>query len=487
MASLLAALAALASALVAVVAGPGRAQGDVAADQQRAMERLLSGYQAAWESRNPFEILGLAPEGSPLFVELLDSPRFDLLASTRLRLVEPAITGTDGGRRTVSVSFLKWHEDLFHNGTLSAGWSRVTMTVRQFDDGWRVVEHRVGAPEGDPEAGGHHYLSANPNTWGEHRSRAERFAQQAYQRLGQAEYQEALALVSRAMAAAPEDERAGRLAFIHGNHYFHAQLHWLAAVLHERLGDVDQAAAEARQALAHNAAFPLALNLLADILARQGRLGEALATLQQSLAAWGHQPDVRALIGFFDKAERHYPEPTQREAYLSTRGKLPQEIIETLTGLLEADRRNIETRRALAKAYIENYQPDKAEKVLTENEYLYPDDLETHYLLGRTYVLLRRYDDALAFFKRVWEGSPGYRDTLVFLSELNALQLRHRNAIAYLREGLRRSPGDPEILFKLGSYLLREGQRFEALAVLREARRTRPPLPIRREIHKAFQ
>jgi tetratricopeptide (TPR) repeat protein len=201
----------------------------------------------------------------------------------------------------------------------------------------------------------------------------------------------------------------------------------------------------------------------------------------------GEQPVIAARVAFYEAARDHFPEGNKRALFLSTRGTTPDKAIEILKNLLTLDRKNGETRRRLAVAYLLNYDPDNAEKVLLEAEFHHPHDKETHYLLGRCYVAMRRYDDALAFFGQVWSRDPAHEETLLFLAELNANQRRYRNAIGYLREALALRPDDPVVLFKLGLYSLKAGQRFNALSHLRQARATHPPASVREPLHELLK
>lgn len=236
-------------------------------------------------------------------------------------------------------------------------------------------------------------------------------------------------------------------------------------------------------ALSVNPAFPLALNYLADTEVRRSEPQRAIELWQQSLQIAPNQPSIRARREFMEAALQHYPDGELRQLFLATRSLSPAAAAQALVELLSIDRKNPETRRRLAIAQLLNHDPDAAEKTLLENRMLHADDLETDYLLGRTYLAQRRYEESLAAFAKVWNRTPTYRDVVVYLTEMNGLQGRYRNAVGYLREALHHRPNDATLLYKLGVYSLKLGHRFEATALLRQARAATPPVTIRQSLY----
>ena len=476
-------LAWLALALVVAAAAPSRAGEPVPAD----VDALLQSYRAAWESRNPFQLIDLTPKGSSVFTPLLASERFEKVARTVVELSDVEVFTREGDAARV-VRFRKVQEDLFEVGTVTRGDGRFEITAVPGDEGRLLISSHVDLELGD---GGRElegpYLSTNPATWGDGRPPGERQFYLAYQKMLGGQFDEARDMLIRLLALPQEMSRLDDVRYLVGNQYFFAQIHYFLGLASERTGDHEAALEQMQLALSINPELPLALSFLADDAAERGDLDEAIRLWRQSLATAPHQPAVTARLELTDAALGNYAEGRARSLFLSVRGAPPDKAIETLKELLLLDRRNPETRRRLATVYLLNYDPENAEKVLLENEAFHPADLETQYLLGRTYVAMRRFDDALTFFGKVWSRDPAYRDTLAFLGELNALQRRYRNAIGYLKEALRKEPDDPVVLFKVGLYSLKAGQQFNALTYLRQARSHNPPESIREELHGLLQ
>lgn len=448
------------------------------------VEALLARYEAAWESRNPFALVDLAAPGSEVFDSLLGIDRFDQLARTavELRDVEVVDELPHGG---VVLEVTKIQEDLFRVGTITRGVARFALTLVPTTDGQLLVlRHEQVAPTKSNEG---RYLSSNAATWGDDRPPGERLLYLAHADVLAGRFEDAHDVLVNLLALPQSASRLDELRYMLGNQLFFAQIHYLRGVSALRTGRHEEAVEQMELALGVNPDFPLAMDALADEALARGELERAIELWSRSLVLAPDRPAVQAHVDFAVAARDHYGEGAQREQFLAIRGLPPDKSIDALAALLRADRRNAETRRRLAVAYLHNYDPESAEKVLLENDFHHPEDVETHYLLGRTYLAMRRPDDALASFAKVWAQDPNYQDTLLFLAELNASQHRFRNAVGYLKEALRRRPDDPVVLFKLGLFSLKAGQRFDALGYLREARANRPPEPVRRELQALFR
>lgn len=470
-------------ALVAlcVLGGAPRAHADGGSEK---VTELLQRYEQAWESRSPFALVDLAVPGSNTFDALLGSDRFDQIQRTSVELRDVDIVGTlaNGG---FEVQVTKVQEDLFHVGTVTRGVARFELTLVPSTDGeLAILRHRALGPESDVDG---RYLSSNPATWGSSRPAGERLFYLAHARILEGRFEEAYDSLVKLLALPQSASQLDQVRYALGNQFFFAQIHYFLGYAAHRLGREEVALEQMRLALGVNPDFPLALSTLADEALARGALDEALELWQRSLAAAPRQPAVEERLAFARAALDRYPEGPQRTLFLSVRGMPPDKAIDTLGELLRLDRRNAETRRRLAVAHLLNYDPENAEKVLLENDFHHPQDVETHYLLGRTYLAMRRPEEALASFAKVWSQDPSYKDTLLYMAELNGNQHRFRNAIGYLKEALRLRPDDPVVLFKLGLFSMRAGQRFDALGYLREARANHPPQRVRLELHDLFQ
>lgn len=476
-----------AAVVVALVAGwavTGHARGDVQGDGT--LDALLRRYEDAWESRNPFELVDLAAPGSDCFDALLESDRFDQIARTAVELADVTVVRelAHGG---ALVELTKTQEDQFRVGTVTRGVARFALTVVRAPDGQlQIARHELLEPAGAEEGAGTG-LSSNPATWADDRPPGERLFYLAHAHVLAGRFEEAHDLLANLLALPQSASRLDEVRYMLGNQLFFAQVHYLRGVAAQRTGRHEEGVEQMELALGVNPDFPLAMDALADEALARGEFGRAIELWTRSLELAPGRPAVEARLDFAIAARDHYPDADRRAQFLAVRGLPPDKAIDALTVLLRSDRRNTETRRRLAAAYLLNFDPESAEKVLLEGELLRPEDLETHYLLGRTYLAMRRPDDAVASFAKVWAKDPDHGDTLLYLAELNAAQHRFRNAVGYLKEALRRRPRDPVILFKLGVFSLKAGQRFDALGYLREARENHPPEAVRRELRALFR
>ena len=221
--------------------------------------------------------------------------------------------------------------------------------------------------------------------------------------------------------------------------------------------------------------------------AARGDLEGAVALWSRSLSVYAEQPEVRSSLDFHRKALRYYADADLRALFLGVRGLPPSKAAEKLSALARLSTDEPETRRRLAVAYLNARQPEKARLALNDNEYLHPGDLETTYLLARTYVALERLDDAAALLARLWERSPGYRDTEILLAQIYAVQNRDADAEGVLREALASQPERPDLLYRLGLLALRRGATSEARDALQRATELRAPAELRRAIYEALR
>jgi tetratricopeptide (TPR) repeat protein len=452
-----------------------------AADLPDEIESALSRYTVAWEARDPFALVELTPPGSPLFVPLLPSRRFEQVAETRVRLKDVVLAQSER-EGDWTVEFTRVHEDVFYAGTVSRGIARERLRIGRVGDDVYITDHKVVGGPGElvPTTA---YLSGNPLTWGREHEPAERAFYLAYRDFLLGEYESARAALWSLVSRPYSETGLDALDYATGNQRFIAQVHYFLGMCEGLLDHHDKAEAQIRLALHLEPKFPLALNFLASDAAARGDHEQALELWTASLAGFADQPDVRSQVELLTAAFAGFAESEAREAYLSIRGAPPSQAIPVLQELVRKDRKAAEARRRLATVYLLDYQPAAAEKVLRDNLDVHPGDIESLYLLGRTYLATDRVDEALGQFVQVWGEAPGYRDTL----EISAYLGRHRLALGYLRDGARVAPGDPRLLYKTGVLALEMGRRFEGISYLRRARDARPPAELRVAIHKALQ
>jgi tetratricopeptide (TPR) repeat protein len=451
------------------------AQAPAPAIDADALQSLLERYRVAWERNDPFALAALSRQRDNPFQSLLAYERFDAVAESEVLLTDLEVAPADtAGQWTVA--FTRTQEDLFRTGLVSRGIARVQMRLASANRGLVVLEHAVAGRPGGEVADG--YGSSAPDTWSEEHSAFDRALFAAFRLMLAGAHEDAAKALSE-LTTAPSGLPTPAL-FDPSLHV--AKAHYLLALCHQRTGDVGQVDASLDQALTLHPRFSLALNARAARRLSRGELDGAILDWQRSLEVHPRQPEAKAQLEFLSAAVTQYPDPALRAEALSVRGQPSPEAVSTLKSLLRKDKTNVETRRRLASVYLLAHDAKSAEKVLLENELLHPTDIETQYLLGRTLLAMDRIDDALKLFAKVWASQPGYRDTLVYLAELNAYLRRNRLAMSYLSEGLELAGDSPEVLYKLGLLSLKVGRNFEGLSYLRRAKENRPPAAIRRHI-----
>jgi len=444
------------------------------------VQRFLEKYEEAWESRNPFQLIGLSPVGSRVFTPLLSSERFDQCKKTDIQLEDIQVEERDGGKRA-DVRFTKIQEDLFWVGTITRGRARIKMTLQKTDAGYQIIDHGIdeAASEG---LFGDVYVSSNPMTWHKGIHPLEQKFYLAYQKIILGQFNEGKALLEELANFTPEKSGLDQIQYSLGTHIFRAQIHYFLGLCEKKLGNTSEWIARMKHAAEMHQSFPLALNEIAEYSAGKGELSGALKAWRLSLDLGPNQTGVAEQIDFHEGALL-YPAGEQRDLYLQTRDLPPSQTLEVLGKLLSLAPNHVETRRRLAIAHLLDYDPGSAEKHLKITQFLVPGDVETEYLLGRVYMSQSRFEDAYKQFQIVWNEQPGYRDCLVYLSEISSMKRRYRQALSYLREALRLQPGDPVILYKLGVYSLKLGDRFEAMAYLRQSMEAGPPEHIRQDLY----
>ncbi len=478
------AAAAVVVLLALVCAAPPRA---AAEEVPRSVADLLARYEAAWEANDVFALLALGASGGSAFLDLLDDARIDRVVESDVTISDVRVTPHERLLDARVVRFRKVHEEVFAAGTVTRGVADIEMVVRDGPDGARVLDHRV-VPFPRPD--GSEYRPDDPSSWGDEHTPAETAFHRGYRSLQEGDCEDALQQFQFILQG--EDRWIGSGAveappFATGANRFLAQSNHFAAVCELRRGDRTRALALAHRALELSPAFPLALNFLAERAIEDGDIETAAAHWRRSLDAWPDQPEIDAKLVFHEKALKYYADPDLRELYLGVRGLPPAKAAVRLQRLLRRSGEEPETRRRLAVCFLQAMQPDKAKQVLIDNEYLNPHDLETQYLLARTYVALQRLEDAAAMLQRVWARAPGYRDSEVLLAEVFAALHRHADALGVLQDALAKEPEDPLVHYKLAVWSRRLGRVAEARSYLRRAAELHPPATVRRAIWDGLQ
>ena len=468
---------------VLVVLGLVLARGDrsVHADEGAREEivGLLQEYQEAIRTSHPLGLTALQMEDSGVFDRLLTHPRWDAIHDARVLLQEVSIEPV--GRR-YAVRFQRVTEELFRSGLFVRSYAWCTLVLVRNDEGLlRVVDHQLDAPPEDDEGT---YSPADPFTWGARNSAAERQLMIGIEHHRRGDMAEA----SRAFVrAAGRVETDGLPDFIMGPTWFQAELSYFLALTALHQERRNEAYARAAEALRFNRKFPLALNLMARLRFDDNEIEAAAELWEESFREDPQQQEIGALSRYLQQAHDAKREKI-RETLLGLLDAPAYQLVEELTPLKERNRRDVALAHLLARAHLSGGDTKAALKAL-EGIQRKRRTPETHYLMGRTFLLMEHPDRAMTEFRRVWADEPGYRDTLTWLVEVPAAQGRRLEALSFAEEGRRRNEDtDPAMLAaRIGLLELDTGRLFEATTHLKEAAKSRLPATLREAVGSALR
>ncbi|MBM4371949.1 MAG: hypothetical protein FJ098_09860, partial [Deltaproteobacteria bacterium] len=380
------------------------------------------------------------------------------------------------------VRFRRDTEELFRSGLFVRSRAWCTLVLARADSGdLRIVDHRL---EPRPVEGGETYSPADPFTWGDAADAAERLVMEGLEHHRRGE----VASAGRAFQqAALEVERGGVPAFAMGPEPFQAQLSYFLAVTALQQDRRAEAYARVEEALGFNRRFPLALNLLARLRFDDNEVEAAAALWEESGRADPGQQEVVALVGYLREALA-MKEPEVRDALLALVDAPAYQILEDLAGLRDRFRRELLLVHLSARAHLSGGEAEAA-SVLLEKIPVKRRTAESHYLLGRAFLLQDKADRALAEFRRAWAAEPGYRDALTWLVEISLARARRLEALSFAEEGRRTAhPEGPGVLSaRIGLMELDEGRLYEATAHLKDAASTPLPAPLREAVGAALR
>jgi hypothetical protein len=103
-----------------------------------------------------------------------------------------------------------------------------------------------------------------------------------------------------------------------------------------------------------------------------------------------------------------------------------------------------------------------------------PEDYFAWITLGNTYILLKRYHDAIDAYHRAINLNPEYADALHGLGIAYYELTRYNEAIDVFRQALRLDPKNASLLYCLGTAYAGTGNRLAALEVAKELRSLDP-------------
>lgn len=243
------------------------------------------------------------------------------------------------------------------------------------------------------------------------------------------------------------------------------EAHYYLGSLIEKKGDLEGALIHYRQA-GRGYEFLPAQNRIADIMAQQGRLEEALVHLQNLRA---RHPKRKVQIVLL-------------EAQMLSDHKDPQAALEFMDAIIETDRDNIDYLYFRAMTGERNNDLAILERDLRHILSLDADNADAMNALGYTLTdKTDRHEEALELITRALEIKP---NEAAFIDSMGWVHYRLANydqAIAFLRRALDMFPND-EVAAHLGEVLWMVGDRTAASKVWQHGLELAPESMILREV-----
>ncbi len=208
-----------------------------------------------------------------------------------------------------------------------------------------------------------------------------------------------------------------------------------------------------QKALANDPDYSPAHFEVANLLANQGKLTEAVAEYRDSIRLYPRAIEARQnLIKVL----------LQLGSY--------QEAAGELRALLRLDPDNAQTHDQLAGVLQKLGQPREAQTEYAEALDLDPNFIHAHLKLGLLLGQAGQFEEARKHFAQALAIEPTNDVALYNLGGLYAAQGNLANAASAFYQAARIKPADPDIRLRLGLVLMRAGKFTEAIAQLEQAR-----------------
>ncbi len=258
--------------------------------------------------------------------------------------------------------------------------------------------------------------------------------------------------------------------------------HYVAALKQERLGNIEGAAAEYRQALQLQSSFSKASGNLGVIYARQGKNEEASVALSRGLAG-SPNPRYHKALGRIMADMKAYPlalyHLEEAAAKLPNDADLFVNLAEVRMAMGQSDKAVEEYNRALtadsnserpylglARAYLGRNEPDKALEVLKRGELVQPQNRQLHKLKGD--IFKKKGDEKQASYEYLLAGKA--RPSAIQATKSQPVEPVSSADPEKEIETIKNSPYKTvEMYEKLGHLYRQSGKDGEAIAAYRDA------------------
>jgi len=265
--------------------------------------------------------------------------------------------------------------------------------------------------------------------------------------------------LDRALQDTPAQDRAK-------SYYHYALSKWF-----EDDGNLARALSEMQTAVNYNENDSSLHVALADILARTGRVNEAIDEAQKASRLDPKNPEPHWLLASVHL--RSTEGAPNRQAALEALKKAVQEL-EAMKAAAPDDQR---AHFALGGSYMELGQPEKAIAAYERWQTLVPDADAGYAAIAQYYDHEGKLDKAIEYLQKALERRPDSMQSLGLLAGLYTKAKREKDAIPLYRKMVSLSSGTPEIKQQLAATLLDNGEFAEAAKILADLSKDDPQDP----------
>jgi tetratricopeptide (TPR) repeat protein len=242
-------------------------------------------------------------------------------------------------------------------------------------------------------------------------------------------------------------------------------------------GKVDESLAAYERAIAKDPGSPVLLRTASELLARSGRVDQALPYAERAFALAPDEGNLRIFLGTLYRIRK---DPGAAERTLRKDDGTPydadaalllyriyfdagrtDEALATAKWLVRADPTNLRSHMALAGAYEKAQRPADVERALRSALRVHPGNLAVYAAMARARRERGDRTGEVAVYREVLHEHPHHHATLVALADAQIDLGRTREARRTLEDIERRYPDDARSVLRLG-YLDLEAKRFDA-------------------------
>lgn len=245
--------------------------------------------------------------------------------------------------------------------------------------------------------------------------------------------------------------------------------HYALSKWYDDSGDMANALAEMQEAIQYNENEPSLQVAVADILARMGRVEEAMDEAQKA-AAHIDAKDAESHWLLANVYLRSAETARNRQAAQDTLKQAVREL-EIVKAAAPDDQRSY---FALGSCYLELGEEDKAVSALQRWEALEPDSDQGYVNLAQYFERKGDTARAIGFLEKAVADMPDSGQSLSMLATLYDKAKREKDAIPLYRKIMKLSGGDPEAKKQLAADLVSTGEFSEASGILDELAKDDP-------------